>query len=247
MNLSGKVCLVTGGSKGIGRSICIEFAKNGADIALNYSSDEIAAAQTAEEIKKLGAKVETFKTDVSDFEQVEKMVKDIYDKLGRIDILVNNAGITKDALLLRMTEKEWDKVIDVNLKGVFNTSKACIKYMLKQKQGGRIINISSIVGIYGNAGQTNYAAAKAGIIGFTKSLAKEVGSRDITVNAIAPGFIRTDMTFSLLQKDSDISKNIPLKRLGNPEDVAKAAAFLASEDASYITGQVIAVDGGLTL
>jgi len=239
--------LVTGGSKGIGRSICIEFAKNGADIALNYSSDEKAAVQTAEEIRKLGAKVETFKTDVSDFQQVEKMVKDIYDKFGRIDILVNNAGITKDALLLRMTEKEWDKVIDVNLKGVFNTSKACVRYMLKQKQGGRIINISSIVGIYGNAGQTNYAAAKAGIIGFTKSLAKELGSRDITVNAIAPGFIRTDMTLSLLQKDSDISKNIPLKRLGNPEDVAKTAAFLASEDASYITGQVIAVDGGLTL
>lgn len=247
MNFSNKVCLVTGGSKGIGRSICIEFAKNSADIALNYSSDEKAAAQTAEEIRKLGTKVETFKTDVSDFQQVEKMVKDIYDKFGRIDILVNNAGITKDALLLRMTEKEWDKVIDVNLKGVFNTSKACVKYMLKQKQGGRIINISSIVGIYGNAGQTNYAAAKAGIIGFTKSLAKELGSRDITVNAIAPGFIRTDMTLSLLQKDSDISKNIPLKRLGNPEDVAKAAAFLASEDASYITGQVIAVDGGLTL
>ncbi|GAQ26296.1 MULTISPECIES: 3-oxoacyl-[acyl-carrier-protein] reductase [Tepidanaerobacter] len=247
MNLSSKVCLVTGGSKGIGRSICIEFAKNGADIALNYSSDEKAAVQTAEEIRKLGAKVETFKTDVSDFQQVEKMVKDIYDKFGRIDILVNNAGITKDALLLRMTEKEWDKVIDVNLKGVFNTSKACVRYMLKQKQGGRIINISSIVGIYGNAGQTNYAAAKAGIIGFTKSLAKELGSRDITVNAIAPGFIRTDMTLSLLQKDSDISKNIPLKRLGNPEDVAKTAAFLASEDASYITGQVIAVDGGLTL
>lgn len=247
MNLSSEVCLVTGGSKGIGRSICIEFAKNGADIALNYSSDEKAAVQTAEEIRKLGAKVETFKTDVSDFQQVEKMVKDIYDKFGRIDILVNNAGITKDALLLRMTEKEWDKVIDVNLKGVFNTSKACVRYMLKQKQGGRIINISSIVGIYGNAGQTNYAAAKAGIIGFTKSLAKELGSRDITVNAIAPGFIRTDMTLSLLQKDSDISKNIPLKRLGNPEDVAKTAAFLASEDASYITGQVIAVDGGLTL
>ncbi|HHV84176.1 MAG TPA: 3-oxoacyl-[acyl-carrier-protein] reductase [Tepidanaerobacter syntrophicus] len=247
MNLSSKVCLVTGGSKGIGRSICIEFAKNGADIALNYSSDEKAAVQTAEEIRKLGAKVETFKTDVSDFQQVEKMVKDIYDKFGRIDILVNNAGITKDALLLRMTEKEWDKVIDVNLKGVFNTSKACVRYMLKQKQGGRIINISSIVGIYGNAGQTNYAAAKAGIIGFTKSLAKELGSRDITVNAIAPGFIRTDMTLSLLQKDSDISKNIPLKRLGNPEDVAKTAAFLASEDASYITGQVIAVDGGLIL
>lgn len=247
MNFSNKVCLVTGGSKGIGRSTCIEFAKNGADIALNYSSDEKAAAQTAEEIRKLGTKVETFKTDVSDFQQVEKMVKDIYDKFGRIDILVNNAGITKDALLLRMTEKEWDKVIDVNLKGVFNASKACVRYMLKQKQGGRIINISSIVGIYGNAGQTNYAAAKAGIIGFTKSLAKELGSRDITVNAIAPGFIRTDMTLSLLQKDSDISKNIPLKRLGNPEDVAKAAAFLASEDASYITGQVIAVDGGLTL
>lgn len=246
MDITDKVCLVTGGSRGIGRSICLELARSGADVIVNYSSDEKAAAQVVNEIELLGKKAKMYKADVSSFDQVVNMVDNVYNEFGKIDILVNNAGVAKDALILRMTEKDWDKVLDVNLKGVFNTSKACAKYMVKQKEG-KIINISSIVGIYGNAGQVNYAAAKAGIIGFTKSLAKELGSRGITVNAVAPGFIKTDMTFSLLEKDADIGKNIPLKRVGMPEDVANVVAFLASKKADYITGQVIAVDGGLTL
>lgn len=246
MDITDKVCLVTGGSRGIGRSICLELARSGADVIVNYSSDEKAAAQVVNEIELLGKKAKMYKADVSSFDQVVNMVDDVYNEFGKIDILVNNAGVAKDALILRMTEKDWDKVLDVNLKGVFNTSKACAKYMVKQKEG-KIINISSIVGMYGNAGQVNYAAAKAGIIGFTKSLAKELGSRGITVNAVAPGFIKTDMTFSLLEKDADIGKNIPLKRVGMPEDVANVVAFLASKKADYITGQVIAVDGGLTL
>lgn len=198
------------------------------------------------EIKNLGKKARMYKADVSSFDQVSKMVEAVYNEFGRIDVLVNNAGIAKDTLLLRMTEKDWDKVININLKGIFNTSKACVKYMVKQKRG-KIINVSSIVGIYGNAGQVNYAASKAGIIGFTKSLSKELGSRGITVNAVAPGFIKTDMTLSLLKKDTDIGNNIPLKRVGTPEDVAYAVAFLASTKADYITGQVLAIDGGLTL
>jgi 3-oxoacyl-[acyl-carrier protein] reductase len=246
MDLSGKICLVTGGSRGIGRGICLELARNGADVVVNYSSNEKAAVQVVDEIKRLGRKARMYKTDVSNFDQVSKMVKDVYNEFKRIDILVNNAGVAKDTLLLRMTEEDWNKVIDINLKGMFNTSKACVKYMVKQKEG-KIINISSIVGIYGNAGQANYAAAKAGIIGFTKSLAKELGSRGITVNAVAPGFIKTDMTLSLLNKDSEIRAQIPLKRVGTSEDVAYTVAFLASQKADYITGHVIAVDGGLTL
>ncbi|WP_213975000.1 3-oxoacyl-[acyl-carrier-protein] reductase [Tepidanaerobacter acetatoxydans] len=246
MSITDKVCLVTGGSRGIGRSICLELARNGAHVIVNYSSDEEAATQVVNEIELLGKKAKMYKADVSSFDQVVNMVDNVYNEFGKIDILVNNAGVAKDALILRMTEKDWDKVVAVNLKGVFNASKACAKYMVKQKEG-KIINISSIVGIYGNAGQVNYAAAKAGIIGFTKSLAKELGSRGITVNAVAPGFIKTDMTFSLLEKDADISKNIPLKKVGMPDDVANVVAFLASKKADYITGQVIAIDGGLTL
>lgn len=246
MDLSGKICLVTGGSRGIGRGICLELARDGANIIVNYSSDEKAAAQVVSEVESLGKKARMYKADVSSFEQVSKMVEYVYNEFKRIDILVNNAGIAKDMLLLRMTEEDWNRVININLKGIFNTSKACVKYMVKQREG-KIINISSIIGIYGNAGQVNYAAAKAGIIGFTKSLAKEVGSRGITVNAVAPGFIKTDMTLSLLKKDTEISDKIPLKRVGTPEDVAYTVAFLASKKADYITGHVLAVDGGLTL
>jgi 3-oxoacyl-[acyl-carrier protein] reductase len=246
MGLTGKVCLVTGGSKGIGKGICLQLAKEKACIIVNYSSDENMAAQVVSEIEDMGQKAMMYKADVSSFDQVCKMIDDVINEFGKIDVLVNNAGVTKDALILRMKEKDWDRVIDINLKGIFNTSKACAKYMIKQKQG-KIINISSIVGIYGNAGQVNYAASKAGILGFTKSLAKELGSRGITVNAVAPGFIKTDMTTLLLEKGMDIASKIPLKRLGSPQDVANLVAFLASEKADYITGQIIAIDGGMTL
>ncbi|NLZ54575.1 MAG: 3-oxoacyl-[acyl-carrier-protein] reductase [Thermoanaerobacteraceae bacterium] len=246
MSLTGKVCLVTGGSRGIGKSICLQLAKDNACVIVNYSSDKNKAAQVVREIENIGQKAMMYKADVSSSDQVSKMVDDVISEFGRIDILVNNAGVTRDSLILRMKEQDWDRVIDINLKGIFNTSKACAKYMIKQKQG-KIINISSIVGIYGNAGQVNYAASKAGIIGFTKSLAKELGSRGITVNAVAPGFIETDMTTLLLEKNSDIASKIPMKRLGRPQDVADLVTFLASEKADYITGQLIAIDGGMTL
>jgi 3-oxoacyl-[acyl-carrier protein] reductase len=246
MDLSDKICIVTGGSRGIGKSICIELAKAGATVVVNFFSNENAAREVVEEIRAMGRKADAYKADVSNYEQAVKMADDVYGKFGKIDILVNNAGITRDTLLLRMSEKDWDDVINTNLKGIYNTTKGTVKYMIKQREG-RIINIASIVGIYGNAGQANYAAAKAGIIGFTKALAKELGSRGITVNAIAPGFIKTDMTSSLIDKNPSIEDRIPMKRLGIPEDVAGAVAFLASKKASYITGQVIAIDGGLTL
>ena len=213
------------------------------------SSIVLSACQVAvgrKEIEDLGQQAIKYSANVSDFAQVSKMVDDIIGEFGRIDVLVNNAGVTRDTLILRMKEEDWNKVIDVNLKGVFNCSKACAKYMIKQKKG-KIINISSIVGIYGNIGQVNYAASKAGIIGLTKSLAKELGSRGITVNAVAPGFIETDMTASLLEKNSDIISMIALKRLGSPHDVANLVVFLASKKADYITGQIIAIDGGMTL
>ncbi|WP_422445894.1 3-oxoacyl-[acyl-carrier-protein] reductase [Thermoanaerobacterium sp. DL9XJH110] len=246
MDLSDKICIVTGGSRGIGKSICIELAKAGATVVVNFFSNESAAREVVEEIRAMGRKADAYKADVSNYEQAVKMADDVYGKFGKIDVLVNNAGITRDTLLLRMSEKDWDDVINTNLKGIYNTTKGTVKYMVKQREG-RIINIASIVGIYGNAGQVNYAAAKAGIIGFTKALAKELGSRGITVNAIAPGFIKTDMTSSLIDKNPSMEDRIPMKRLGVPEDVAGAVAFLASEKASYITGQVIAIDGGLTL
>lgn len=246
MELSNKICVVTGGSRGIGRSICLEFAKAGATVLVNYNFNENAANEVVEQIKSFGGKAESICADVSDSSKVDTMIKYIVKKYKTIDILVNNAGITKDSLLVRLKEEDWDKVIDTNLKGVFNTSKAVAKIMFKKRQG-RMINIASIVGIYGNAGQTNYAAAKSGVIGFTKSLAKELGPRGITVNAVAPGFIKTDMTASLLEKDFSLGDKIPLKRIGKPEDVANIVVFLASEKADYITGQVIAIDGGLTL
>jgi 3-oxoacyl-[acyl-carrier protein] reductase len=246
MELSDKVCIVTGGSRGIGRGICIEMARAGATVIVNYCSNEKAAMEVVSEIENLGQKAYAHKADISDFGQAAKMIDEIHSKFGHIDILVNNAGITKDALLLRMSEKDWNDVITTNLTGVYNTTKGVVRYMVKQKQG-RIINISSIVGIYGNTGQANYAAAKAGIIGFTRALAKELGSRGITVNAIAPGFIKTDMTSSIIEKSAGIEEKIPLKRLGTPEDVAHLAVFLSSSKAEYITGQIIAIDGGLTL
>ncbi|MDN5331137.1 MAG: 3-oxoacyl-[acyl-carrier protein] reductase [Tepidanaerobacteraceae bacterium] len=248
MDLSGKVCLVTGGSRGIGRSISIKLARLGAKVVLNYKSNEELAKKVVSEIESLNGEAVAYMADVADYEEASRMVEEVYQKFGRIDILVNNAGITRDGLILRMSEKDWDDVINTNLKGMFNTTKNAVKYMVKQRWG-RIINISSVVGLYGNPGQANYAAAKAGVIGFTKSLAKELGSRGITVNAVAPGFIRTDMTAEIIKKNQEISiiEKIPLRRLGEPDDVANLVAFLASEESNYITGQIIAIDGGLTL
>ena len=247
LNFEGKSVLVTGGSRGIGRAIAIAFAENGADVAINYTSNEEAALEVSKEIEALGKTCKIIKCDVSDFENATKMVEDVVAEFGKIDILVNNAGITKDGLLMRMKEEDFDNVIDVNLKGTFNCAKHASAIMLKQRFG-KIINMTSVVGIVGNAGQVNYAASKAGVIGLTKSLAKELGSRGITVNAVAPGFINTDMTASLSEKvKEEASKNIPLKRLGDPEDVANLVGFLASDAANYITGQVINVDGGMVM
>ncbi|MCR4430140.1 MAG: 3-oxoacyl-[acyl-carrier-protein] reductase [Tepidanaerobacteraceae bacterium] len=246
MELDGKVCVVTGGSRGIGRSICLEMAKAGAAVVVNYCSNENAAMDVASEIERFGHPSLAYKADIADFAQAQRMMEDVHKKFGRIDILVNNAGIARDMLLLIMSEKDWGDVIATNLTGIYNTTKNVARYMIKQRWG-RIINISSVVGIYGNAGQANYAAAKAGIIGFTKALAKELGSRGITVNAIAPGFIKTDMTSPIIEKNAAIEEKIPLRRLGTPEDVAYMAVFLASARADYITGQIIGIDGGFTL
>lgn len=242
-----KVAFITGGTRGIGKQIAITFAKEGYDIAVNYRTENDDLVNTKAEIEKLNVQCFAVQGDVSDFDSTEKMVKDIIEKFGQIDVLVNNAGITKDMLLMRMKKEDFESVIDVNLVGTFNVTKNTIPYMMKQKSG-RIINLSSVVGISGNAGQTNYSASKAGIIGFTKSLAKEVGSRNILVNAVAPGFIQTQMTDVLKDEvKEEISKNIPLKRMGNTSDVANIVKFLASEDSSYITGQVINVDGGMLM
>ena len=243
----GKVALVTGATRGIGKQIALCLAKEGYDIALNYRSENEELTNTKNELEKLGIKVLPVQGDVSNYEDCERFVKEIIENFGQIDVLVNNAGITKDMLLMRMKKEDFEQVIDVNLVGTFNVTKNVINYMLKAKSG-RIINISSVVGISGNAGQTNYSASKAGIIGFSKSLAKEVASRNILVNAIAPGFIQTDMTNVLKDEvKEEIAKNIPLKRMGTPEDVARVVKFLASEDSSYITGQVIHVDGGMLM
>ena len=242
-----KVAFITGATRGIGKQIAITLAKNGCDIAINYRTQNEELETTKKEIEELNVKCFTVQGDVSSFEDCEKMIKEIIEEFGKIDILVNNAGITKDTLLMRMKPEDFEAVIDVNLVGTFNVTKNVIPYMLKQKNG-RIINISSVVGISGNAGQTNYSASKAGIIGFTKSLAKEVASRNILVNAVAPGFIETKMT-EILKDDvkEEINKTIPLKRIGTPQDVANVVKFLASDDSSYITGQVIQVDGGMLM
>lgn len=243
--LMGKNAVVTGASRGLGRSIALKLAELGANVILNYRSSANSVEEVVTAIEEKGVKALAVQGDVSSFEDAKNIIDAAVKNFGSIDILINNAGITKDGLLMRMKEEDFDNVIEVNLKGVFNCTRHAVPIMMKQRSG-RIINISSVVGLAGNAGQANYAAAKAGIIGFTKSTAKEIASRGITVNAIAPGFIQTDMTDILSDKVKEtIMNNIPLKKLGEPEDVAETTAFLASPAAKYITGQVISVDGGM--
>ena len=242
-----KIALVTGGSRGIGRAVCLALAKSGADVAVNYAGKEEAAQQTCRMCEELGARTLALQADVADNAQVNAMVDQVIAQFGRLDILVCNAGITRDNLLMRMAEQDFDQVIATNLKGVWNCMKAVCRPMMKQRWG-RIVSMSSVVGVAGNAGQVNYAASKAGVIGMTKSLARELGSRGVTVNAIAPGFIETDMTAVLPENIKEgLLGSIPLGRLGQAEEVAALAAFLCSEQAGYITGQVIHVDGGMAM
>lgn len=242
-----KVVLVTGAARGIGKEIAIQFARSGYDVSVNYRTKTDELDELKDEIEKNGVKCALVQGDVARFEEAESIVNETVEKLGKIDVLVNNAGITKDGLLMRMSKDDFEKVIDINLVGTFNVTRNVIPLMIKQKSG-RIISISSVVGVAGNAGQTNYSASKAGIIGFTKSLAKEVASRNILVNAVAPGFIATDMTSVLSDAvKENINNQIPLRKMGTAEDVAKVVKFLASEDSSYITGQVINVDGGMIM
>lgn len=242
-----KVALVTGGSRGIGKEIAKELAGKGYNLVINYVSSATNLEQLEEEFTNLGAKVILIKANVANFEECEKMTKIAVEKLGKIDVIVNNAGITNDGLVMRMKEEDFSKVIDINLKGTFNVTRQVVPYMVKQKHGN-IINISSVVGEVGNAGQANYAASKAGVIGFTKSLAKELASRNIRANAVAPGFIETDMTEVLNEKVKEtIYEQIPMKRMGTAKEVAKLVSFLAGEESSYITGQVINVDGGMVM
>ena len=242
-----KVALITGATRGIGKQIAITLSKEGYHIALNYRKENEELESVKKEIEENKVECFAIKGDVSNFEDCEEFVKQVIEKFGKIDVLVNNAGITKDMLLMRMKKEDFEQVIDVNLVGTFNVTKNVVSHMLKARTG-RIINISSVVGVSGNAGQTNYAASKAGIIGFTKSLAKEVASRGILVNSVAPGFIETSMT-EILKEDvkAEIAKSIPLKRMGTSQDVANVVKFLASSDSSYITGQVIHVDGGMLM
>ncbi|WP_368987081.1 3-oxoacyl-[acyl-carrier-protein] reductase [Caldifermentibacillus hisashii] len=245
MTLAGKTALVTGASRGIGKEIALELARNGANIVVNYAGNKQLAEQVADEIGSIGRESAAIQADVANSEAVEQMVKETVNMFGSLDILVNNAGITRDQLLMRMKESDWDDVLNTNLKSVFLTTKAVSRQMMKQRKG-RIINISSIVGVSGNAGQANYVAAKAGIIGLTKTAAKELAPRNITVNAVAPGFITTDMTDKLPEDvKQELYKQIPLARLGEPKDIAYVVAFLASEKSSYITGQTIHVNGGM--
>lgn len=247
MHLKDKIAIVTGGSRGIGKEICLKFASLGANLVINYIGDKTQAEDTKVECEKLGAKVALSEGDVSKMADCEKLFQTAVDTFGRVDILVNNAGITRDNLLMRMSEEEFDAVIAVNLKGTFNCMKQAARPMMKQKYG-KIINMASVVGVTGNAGQVNYAASKAGVIGMTKSMAKELANRGVTVNAIAPGFIRTAMT-DVLSDDvkAEITRVIPMGVMGETEDVANLAAFLASDASRYITGQVINVDGGMVM
>lgn len=247
MGLQGKVALVTGASRGIGRAIAIALAKQGASIIVNYSGNKARAEETAADIRAAGAEALVWQSDISDEKSVQEMVKQSVDHFGHLDIVVNNAGITRDGLLMRMKETDWDAVLNTNLKGVFLVTKAVLRSMMRQKQG-RIINIASVVGILGNPGQANYVAAKAGLIGLTKATAREVASRGITVNAVAPGFIVTEMTDQLPEdvKEKMLSE-IPLGKLGTPENVADVVSFLASDESRYMTGQTLSVDGGMAM
>ena len=245
--LENKVALVTGAGRGIGRAIAIALAKEGAEVVVNYNGSEERAKEVKQTIEENGGKASIYKCNVSDFEACEAMIKDIVKEHGRLDILVNNAGITKDGLIMKMKEEDFDSVLNVNLKGTFNTIRHSARQMLRQKSG-KIINISSVSGILGNAGQAKYAASKAGVIGLTKTMARELGSRGITVNAIAPGFVDTEMTGVLSEEiRENACRQIILGRFGKPEDIANVAVFLASDKADYITGQVISVDGGMNV
>lgn len=247
MLLGGKVALVTGASRGIGRAIALRLAGEGAKVAINYAGNTAKAEAVKAEIEQNGGEAILVQADVADSNAVEAMVAKVTEAFGQIDILVNNAGITRDGLLMRMKEEDFDAVVNTNLKGVFHCTKAVSKLMMK-KRSGRIINMASVVGIMGNAGQTNYAAAKAGVIGFSKSAAKELAARGITVNVVAPGFIDTDMTAAMTDKAKELTLiGIPMKKMGTPEDVANAVLFLASDCASYITGQTVNVDGGMVM
>lgn len=247
MKLENRIALVTGGARGIGKAIVIELAKNGAYVAFTYKSSAQSAESLASELKASGRKALAIEADATSMECAMKVIEKVVAEFKRLDILINNAGITKDNLLLRMSEEDWDSVIKTNLKSVFNYTKAAARTMMGQRCG-KIINVSSVVGIIGNAGQSNYSASKAGIIGFTKSIAKELASRNILVNAVAPGYIETDMTAALTEDQRKaVADTIPLKRVAKPEEVAKVVSFLASPDSDYITGQVIAVDGGMSI
>lgn len=245
--LENKVALVTGAGRGIGRAIAIALAEEGAEVIVNYNGSEERAKEVKQTIEENGGKASIYRCNVSDFEACETMIREIVKEHGHLDILVNNAGITKDGLIMKMKEEDFDRVLNVNLKGTFNTIRHSARQMLKQRSG-KIINISSVSGILGNVGQANYAASKAGVIGLTKTMARELGSRGITVNAIAPGFVDTEMTEVLSEEiRENACKQIILGRFGKPEDIANAAVFLASDKADYITGQVISVDGGMNV
>ena len=247
MNLTGKVALVTGASRGIGQATAIDLAKAGADVVVNFIGNEAVAQETVEKIEALGRKAIKIKANVGDADDVQAMVDEAIATFGHIDILVNNAGITRDGLLIRMKDSDWDEVLNINLKGVYLVTKAVAKLMVKQR-AGRIINMTSVSGVTGNVGQANYAAAKAGVIGFTKTCAKELAARGITVNAVAPGFIETAMTDVLPEKIKEgIAATVPFGRMGQPEEIASVVTFLASDFASYITGQVLNVDGGMVM